>query len=110
MVRHLESDFTCPKHTPNFLLHCVRRQTKSLNKKVTCLKRQLVFSLACRVMRNKFDEAGLGPGNDPNPPSGPVAVDAFEYEAPGTNAYFGQYTLLKLQNIVVQRFYLYGAF
>jgi len=40
------------------------------------MRRKLAFKLACKVMRRRFQEAGLGAGNDPNPPPGPVAVAA----------------------------------
>lgn len=58
-------------------------QVKVLERKTTCLRRQLVFALACKVMRRKFDEAGLGPGNDPAPPSGLSAIDESDLEAEG---------------------------
>ncbi len=45
------------------------------------MRRKLAFKLACKVMRRRFQEAGLGAGNDPNPPSGPVTVSAEEFEA-----------------------------
>lgn len=56
---------------------------KVLERKTTCLRRQLVFALACKVMRRRFDEAGLGPGNDPAPPPGLCALDEGDLEAEG---------------------------
>lgn len=58
-------------------------QTKTLTQKVKTLRRKLVFKLACKVMRRRFQEAGMGAGNDPNPPRGPVAVDGFQANAAG---------------------------
>ena len=58
-------------------------QTKTLTQKVKTLRRRLVFKLACKVMRRRFHEAGLGAGNDPNPPPGPVAVKGFQDGAAG---------------------------
>eukprot|EP00903_Cladosiphon_okamuranus_P008772 g8403.t1 len=48
---------------------------KTLTQKVKTLRRRLVFKLACKVMRRRFQEAGLGAGNDPSPPPGPIATD-----------------------------------
>eukprot|EP00752_Nemacystus_decipiens_P006453 g5812.t1 len=59
-----------------------KADTKTLTQKVKTLRRKLVFKLACKVMRRRFNEAGLGAGNDPNPPPGPVALYGFQAEAP----------------------------
>lgn len=45
------------------------------------LRRKLVFKLACRVMRRRFKDAGMGPGNNPDPPQGPIVADDAQVEA-----------------------------
>lgn len=58
-------------------------QTKALARQVICLKRRQVFDLACTIMKRRFKEAGLGPGNNPNPPEVLVAAAGVEDELTG---------------------------
>ncbi|CAM9148892.1 unnamed protein product [Ectocarpus sp. 13 AM-2016] len=59
--------------------------TTTLTQKVKTLRRKLVFNLACNDVKRRFKEAGLGPGNDPNPPKGPVVVDNSQLEDAGSD-------------------------
>ncbi|CAM9372053.1 unnamed protein product [Ectocarpus sp. 12 AP-2014] len=59
--------------------------TTTLTQKVKTVRRKLVFNLACNDMKRRFKDAGLGPGNDPNPPKGPVVVDNSQLEDAGSD-------------------------
>lgn len=50
-------------------------QVAELERKMVCARRQLVFSLACNIMRRRFKEAGMERADDMAPTLESSAVD-----------------------------------
>ncbi|CAM9677660.1 unnamed protein product, partial [Scytosiphon promiscuus] len=85
----------------------IETETKALTQKVKTLRRKLVFKLACRVMRRRFEDAGMGSGNSPDPPRGPIVVNGSQVEAAEDGSGFSRemqaHAALLRQKIALQR-------